>query len=675
MLEGLKGLVLKFGFSGNVVLVSGLVQGFMKFGCLDSGVKCFDECDIGCLDNVIWSVVINGCVRNGVFDKGRECFAKMVRFGFEFNEFCLSGVLGCVFDVREGEVIHGWCVKKGWLGGFSMHLCNAIMVMYGRCGRRWDGVKVFEEMCERDVVSWTGRIGVAVDCWDAFEVFKRCVLSGCEVNEFTLINVLASVEGGETVDMGRQVHVMVLKGGYLGVTSVCNALISMYAKSGKMDDARCVFDEMVYHDSVSWNSLISGYSQHRLSNQAVEFFSKMRNSLLQPNEYTLLSILELLSDSKWVLQIHSLILKLGFIYTDSILCHLITSYAKSNGVSYSKNLFNEIDSVDVVHVNAMLGAFDQCECYNDVQTLFYRRWNSSQNVDVTTFNIVLKSCAALSDLHQGKSLHSLAIKTAVSADKFIESAVIDVYSKCGSIEDAEHVFQNATSIHNLVAWNAMIMGYAQFGCYSKAYDLLTKIPEFGMKPDEITYLGVLSSCSHAGLVNEARYHLSSMFDLHGVIPCLEHYACVVDVLGKIGKLDDAKKLIDNMPMIPDARIWQILLSACNIYGNVDIGMVAARELVALQPENESSFVLLSNLYASAGMWGDVRQLRREMKDKVVCKEPGSSGIQVKGLVHYFFADDTSHSQNEEIYKELNTLKKQMIQIPKEQDAFFAQFIA
>nr|GEU68115.1 putative pentatricopeptide repeat-containing protein At3g25970 [Tanacetum cinerariifolium] len=203
MLNVLKGLVLKVGFSGNVVLVSGFVQRFMKFGCLDSGVKSFYECHFGCLDNVIWSVVIHGYVTNGVYDKGRECFAKMLRFGFEFNEFCLSGVIGCVFDVREGEAIHGWCVKKRWLlGGFSMHLCNAIMVMYGRCGRRWDGVKLFDEMCEQDVVLWTGRIGVAFDCWDAFEVFKRCVLSGCEVNEFTLINVLASVEGGETVDMG-----------------------------------------------------------------------------------------------------------------------------------------------------------------------------------------------------------------------------------------------------------------------------------------------------------------------------------------------------------------------------------------------------------------------------------------------------------------------------------------
>ncbi|KAI3727662.1 hypothetical protein L6452_16280 [Arctium lappa] len=662
--------VLKLGFGSNVFLVSGLIENYSRYGCVGLGEKCFEEC-VG-IDGVIWSVMINGYVRNGEFGKGRECFMKMRGVGFEFNEFSLTSVVGALFDVNEGEQIHGYCVKRGYLCGCSMHLNNALMVMYGRCGCKSNAVKVFDEMPDWDVVSWTGRIAVAFDCVEAFEVFKTCFMRGYEVNEYTLINVLSPIEGAEMLEMGKQIHSIVLKAGYLVVTSVCNALISMYARSGQIYDARWLFDEMVHRDSVSWNSLINGYSQHHLSNQAIELFSAMRNSLLTPNEYTLASILEVLSNLnslKLSMQIHSLILKLGFIFTDSILCRLITTYGKCNGIDKSKDIFNEIDSVDVIHVNAMAGAYDHCGCYSDIQTLFRRRWNSSLDVDIVTFSIVLKSCGALSDLHQGQSVHSLAIKTAISEDKFIESAVIDVYSKCGSIEDAENVFRYA-NCNNLVAWNAMIMGYAQFGCYSKAYDLFSKIPEFGMKPDEITYLGVLSSCSHAGLVSEARYHLRSMFDLHGVIPCLEHYACVVDVLGKVGQLDDAKKTIDLMPVFPDARIWQILLSACNIYGNVDIGMVAARKLVALQPENESSFVLLSNLCASAGMWSDVRQLRRKMKDKVVCKEPGCSWIQVKGSVRYFFADDASHPENEEIYMELDTLMKQMLQFPKEQDAFF-----
>lgn len=662
---------LKLGFGKNVFLISGLIENYFKYECVDLGEKCFEECV--CFDGVIWSVMINGYVKNGEFDKGRECFMKMNNLGFEFNEFSLSSVVGAVFDIDEGEQIHGNCYKRGYLNGCSMYLNNAIMVMYGRCGSKNTAVKVFDEMPERDAVSWTGRIAVAVDCVEAFEMFKCCIWKGYEINEYTLINVLSNVEGVEMVQMGKQVHTIVWKSGYLVVTSICNTLISMYAKSSQMHDARQVFNEMANRDFVSWNSLISGYSQHQLFNKAIELFSGMRNFSLQPNEYTIASILEVLShlnSLKWTLQIHSLILKLGFIFIDSILCRLITTYGKCNDIDKSESVFSEIDRVDVVHVNAMAGAYDHCGCYNDVQNLFYKRWNLSLDVDIITFNMVLKSCGALSDLHQGKSLHSLAIKSAISVDKFIESAIIDVYCKCGSIEDAEKVFCNATNVSNLVAWNAMIIGYAQFGCYNKAYDLLTKMPEFGMKPDEITYLGVLSSCSHAGLITEAHYHLNSMFGLHGVIPCLEHYACVVDVLGKVGKLDDAKKMIDDMPVFPDARIWQILLSACNMYGNVDIGIVAARELACLQPENESSFVLLSNIYASVGMWSDVRQVRKEMKDKVVCKEAGCSWIQVKGSVHYFFADDTSHAQNDEIYIELHALMNQMLQLPKKQDVIF-----
>ncbi|XP_071695132.1 pentatricopeptide repeat-containing protein At2g13600-like [Rutidosis leptorrhynchoides] len=652
----------KLGFEKNVFLISGLIENYFKYECVDLGEKCFEECV--CFDGVIWSVMINGYVKNGDFDKGRQCFVKMKDLGFEFNEFSLSCVVGAVFDVHEGEQIHGLCVKRGYLCGCSMYLNNAIMVMYGKCGYKNNAVKVFDEMPERDVVSWTGRIAVSADCLQAFEMFKCCITKGYEINEYAFINVLSHVESFEMVERGKQVHTIVLKSGYLVANSVCNVLISMYAKSGLMHDARQVFDEMVFRDFVSWNSLISGYSHNHLYNQAIETFSRMQNSSIQPNEYTFASILELLSNLsslKLAMQIHSLILKLGFIYTDLILCHLITTYGKCNGIDKSERLFSEINTVDVVHVNALAGVYDHHGCYTDVQSLFYRRWNLSLEVDIVTFSVVLKSCGALSDLHQAKSIHSSVIKTAIIVYKFIESAIIDVYCKCGSINDAENVFGNGTKCCNLVAWNAMIMGYAQFGCYNKANDLLTKMAEFGMKPDEITYLGVLSSCSHAGLVSEARYHLNSMFNLYGVVPCLEHYACVVDVLGKVGKLDDAKKTIDDMAMNPDARIWQILLSACSIYKNVDIGTVAARELARLQPENESSFVLLSNIYASAGMWSDVRQVRKEMKDKIVVKEAGCSWIQVKGSVHYFFADDTSHNM------ELHTLINQMLQIPKKQD--------
>ncbi|KVH95374.1 Pentatricopeptide repeat-containing protein [Cynara cardunculus var. scolymus] len=273
-----------------------------------------------------------------------------------------------------------------------------------------------------------------------------------EINEYTLINVSSPIEGAEMLEMGKQIHSLVWKAGFLLVTSVCNALISMYARSGQTHDARWVFDEMVHQDSVSWNSLISGYSQHHLSNQAIELFSRMQNSLLQPNEYSLASILEVLSNLnslKLAMQMHLLMLKLGFILTDSVLCRLITAYGKCNGIDKSKSIFSEIDRELMITVDAIPTSLD---------------------VDIITFSTFLKSCGALSDLHQGKSVRLLAIKSAISEDKFIESAVIDVYGKCGSLEDAAKVFLNAAG-DSLVAWNAIIMGYAQIGCYSKAYDL------------------------------------------------------------------------------------------------------------------------------------------------------------------------------------------------------------
>ncbi|CAL5373939.1 unnamed protein product [Camellia sinensis] len=213
----------------------------------------------------------------------------------------------------------------------------------------------------------------------------------------------------------------------------------------------------------------------------------------------------------------------------------------------------------------------------------------------------------------------------------------------------------------------MLMGYAQRGCFHEVFDLFKKMPELGMKPDEITYLGVLSSCCHAGLVNEAQSHLNSMFESHGVIPCLEHYACVVDVLGRVGLVEEAKRIIDQMPICPDAQIWQILLSACNIHGNVELGKVAAREL-QLQPENDSAYILLSNLYASAGMWNAVGSLRKEMKQRIIYTEPSSSWIQVRGSIHYFIAGEELHPDGKEVYMMLQNLSKQMTLLPdSEQD--------
>ncbi|CAK9156590.1 unnamed protein product [Ilex paraguariensis] len=651
------------GLVSGVFLVSGLVENYSKMGFMESSEKCFEESLA--LDSVVWTAMINGYVWYDEFEKAREVFMGMRGLGVELNEFSLTGVLGAVLDVKEGELIHGLGVKMGFLTGCSTHLNNAVMNMYGRCGRNIDAVNMFDEIPNPDVVSWTERIGVAYDCVEAVELFIFCWSKGFEVNEYTIIKILSAMGGPSMLKLGKQIHSLIYKAGYLSVVSVSNAVISLYGKTGQMGDARRVFDEMNFQDSVSWNSMISGYSENGLAGQAFAMFSQMRDILLQPNEYTLASMLEVISNSnslEQAMQIHALMVKLRFLSDDCMLSCLITAYGKCNRIDESKRVFNEIDKVDKVHLNAMAAAFADAGYHADVLKLFQTRLNMSLEVDSVTFSIALKACGVLTDLGQARTIHSLALKYGIDMDSFIGSAIVDIYCKCGSIDDADNAFRNIAE-NNLAAWNAMMMGYAQSGHHHGVFDLFSRMQEFGMKPDEITYIGVLSSCCHAGLVNEAHHHLNSMFKLHGLIPCLEHYACVVDVLGRVGRLEDAKITIDQMPICPDARIWQILLSACNIHGNIDLGKVAARNLFELQPENDSAFVLLSNLYASAGMWNAVRELRRKMKQEIVCKEPGSSWIQVRGYMYYFFAGDASHPESKEVYSKLKSLNKQMLELP------------
>ena len=653
----------KMGLLSNGFVVSGLVDGYAKLGDVDSAEKCFKEFHMA--DSVVWTAMLCGFVWNGELDKGREVFVQMRGLGLESNEFTLTSVLGVLFDVREGEQVFGLSLKMGLLCGCPIPLNNALMNMYSRCGSKSDAIKMFDEMTDPDIVSWTQRIGAAHDAVEAFELLKLVLSTSMEVNEYLLINVLSAMGAPKLLKSGKQIQGLCQKTGYSQVVCVNNALIFMYGKCGEMVAARRIFDEMLCGDSISWNSLIAGYAENGLVKQAVEVFSQMRDSSLQPNKYTLASILEAAANSnsiEQVMQIHSYIIKLGFMVDDSMLSCLMTAYGKCSMICESKRVYSEISQINVLHLNAMAATLVHAGCHAHALKLFQTGWSLDQEVDCITLSIVLKACGALTDLEFGRSIHSLALKSGMSQDNFVESAVIDVYCKCGTVDEAAKKFSNVSK-NNLAAWNAMVMGYAQHGCYDEVFELFNKMSELGIQPDEITYLGVLNSCCHAGLVNEARSYLSSMLELHGVAPCLEHYACIIDLFCRVGLLEDAKRTIDQMPIMPDAHIWQILLSGCNIHGNVDLGEVAAKKLIELQPENDSAYVLLSNLYASAGRWDAVGNLRRIIKEKLIYKEPGSSWIQVRGSVHYFFASDTSHPKSKEIYMKLQTLYKEMFASP------------
>ncbi|XP_050229891.1 pentatricopeptide repeat-containing protein At4g38010-like [Mercurialis annua] len=669
--EAVHGVGVRLGFECSGYVVSGLIENYAKNGDVGSSERCFSECfDV---DNVVYTAMISGYVGNCEFDKGKKVFGEMRGLGLEFNEFSLTGVMGGLFDVGEGGQIHGFGLKMGLLYSSSMHLSNAVLSMYLRCGSNIDAVKVFDEIPHPDLVSWTERIAASFDGNEALECFRILLSLNLGVNEYTLINVLSAIGGDKFLIAGKQIYALCHKAGYFQAVSVGNALVSMFGRCGQLRDARQVFSNMIYRDSVSWNSLIAACSENGFVTEALQVYSHMRDLSLQPTIYTLSSILEIVSNFYCIekaMQIHSLVIKSGFMWVDCLVSSLIITYGRCNGMDASKRIFYEINEINLVHLNAMMTAFVHGECHLEALHLFQTIWSSSLEVDGKTFSTVLKACCAMTDMEQGAAIHSLSLKYGLDQDSFIESALVDIYCKCGNLVDAEEAFFSA-STGNLAAWNAMIMGYAQHGCCQDVFRIFDEMCKLGVQPDKITYLGLLTSCCHVGLVDQALYYFQSMLELHGVIPSLEHYACMVDLFGRLGLVEDAKEMIDHMPVQPDAHIWQILLSACNIHKHVELGRVAANKLLELQPENESAYVLLSNLYASNGMWGAVGRLRKEMKQKISNKGPGSSWIQVEGTTLTFFADDISHSQNEELYLELIRLYGQMLTLskPKQDEGF------
>lgn len=663
------GVCMRLGFGSSAYLVSGLIENYARNGDVGSAEKCFGDCLA--VDNVVLTAMICGYVWNGEFEKGKEVFSGMCGLGLELNEFSLTGVLGALHVVREGEQIHGIGFKMGLLFSSSVHLSNAIMNMYSRCGSKQAALKMFDEIIEPDVVSWTERIGAANDDAEALKLFKILHSEDLEINEYTIINVVSAIAGLWMLRPGEQIQALSLKAGYFHAASVSNVFVLMYGKCGQMDNARCIFDNMLCRDTVSWNSLIAGYSENRLDAQAFEMFCQMVN-FFPPDRYTLASILEIVSNfnsATLATQIHCHVIKLGFMMDDHVISCLVTSYGKCNLISESKGVFAEVYKPNIELLNAMTTTFVRASCHADALTLFRTSRCLCLEVDSTTFCTILKACGATSDLEQGRVIHCLAHKSGYDQDSFVETSIIDIYCKCGNIGDAEKAFRH-TSKDNLASWNAMMMGYAQHGFHYQLSRLFNKMSEVGLKPDEITYLGVLTSCCHTGLVEEACFHLNSMFEFHGILPHVEHYACVVDLLGRLGLLIDAKRTIDQMPVDPDAHIWQILLSACSIHRNVDLGKLAAKNLLELQPGNESAYILLANIYASAGMWSSIAELRKKMKEKILCKEPASSWVQIGGSIHSFFADDISHPDSKEVHMELMRLSGHMLMMQKwEKDGF------
>lgn len=479
---------------------------------------------------------------------------------------------------------------------------------------------------------------------------------------FTLSSVISSLTDG--VD---HLHSLAISSGLASYVSVNNALISAYSKGGNLDEAKRVFEEMGFsRDGVSWNCMIVAYGQHREGPKALNLFQEMVRRGFEVDMFTLASVLTAFTSVKDLLggeQFHAQLIKSAFERNSHVGSGLIDLYSKCSRILDARKVFEEVDEPDLVLWNTMISGYSLNDEFSEEGLNCFRETQRAGFCpDDCSFVCAISACSNLSSPSQGKQMHALAIKSEFPNNQIsVNNALIAMYSKCGNLKDAHRLFKRMP-VCNTVSFNSMISGYAQHGLGNEALVLFKEMIDSNYDPTSITFISVLSACAHTGRVEEGRDYFNSMNKKYGIEPVEEHYSCMIDLLARAGKFEEAEELIRTMPSDPGSIGWAALLGACRTHGNVELGARAAEKLLQLEPSNAAAYVMLSNMYASTGRWDEVATVRKLMKDRRVRKKPGCSWIEVEKRIHVFVADDVSHPRIKEIYEFLEEMSRKMKQV-------------
>ncbi|KAK1402857.1 Pentatricopeptide repeat-containing protein [Heracleum sosnowskyi] len=600
----------------------------------------------------------------------------------------------------KGREVHGVVFKLGF--DFDVYVGNTLLLFYGKCGGLRDVERVFDEMSERDVVSWNTVIGVFSGCGlgeRAVEVFREMRFRE-KGNSVTFVTVLPVCGLVKEFGLMRGIHCEVVKVGLDRHLMIGNALVDAYGKCGDMSGAMGVFDEMVERNAVSWNAVITSFTYGGCDREALDMFRLMVDEGVKPDGVTISSMLPVLVELKCFdagKAVHCFSVKLSLDLDIFVANSLIDMYAKFGHPVKAYHVFNKIKSRNVVSWNAMVASCAQNGLEMDAIEHVREMQANGESPNSVTFTNVLPACARVGFLRAGKEIHARSVRTGSSTDLFFSNALIDMYAKCGCLSVAQNVFD--ISMRDEVSYNTLIVGYSQLSNCSKAIHLFTEMGLIGMKHDSVSYMGVLSACantssakqgreihglsvrklfhmhlfvanslldfytkcgridlarkvfdhipnkdvaswntmilgygmlvlsacSHGGFVEKGKQYFN---EIHGldIGPNQTHYACMVDILARAGFMEQAVKFIKSMPLEPDANVWGSLLGACRLHENIELGSWAAENLLKLNPEQPGYYVLHSNMYAEAGRWDEADNVRKLMRSRGVQKNPGYSWV-------------------------------------------------
>ncbi|KAI5660108.1 hypothetical protein M9H77_28901 [Catharanthus roseus] len=639
-----------------------MISGCAELGKLVEARKLFDQAPSK--SAITWSALISGYCRYGYEIEGFQLFWLMQHEGHKPSQFTLGSVLRiCSIKglLSKGEQIHGYAIKTNL--DANVFVITGLIDMYAKCLQVMEAEVLFEMMPDgRNHVTWTAMInGYSVngDASKAIGCFKGMRDEGIGANQYTFPAVLSACGTNSNIRFGVQVHSCVVRGGFEANVFVQSALVDMYAKCGDLDNAKQAIDRMEVDTAASWNSLMVGYVRNGLEDEALFLFKVMHQRTMGLDEFTYPSVLNCLTSKQNVKigkSVHCLVIKSGFQGFKLICNALVDMYAKQGDLYSAFEVFNNMPDKDVISWTSAVTGYAHNGFHEEALEFFCKMRISGIEPDQIVTSSILSSCSELALLELGQQLHASSLKSGLGLFLSVNNSLLAMYAKCGCLKEANRVF-NSMPIRNVMTWTALIVGCAQNGKGKESLQLYDEMIQSGTKPDFITFIGLLFACSHAGLVEQGRLYFESMVNVYGITPGPDHYASMIYLLGRSGKMQEAEKLLDEMLVGPNATVWKALLAACRVHGNEDLAKRAALALFELTPQDAVPYIILSNIYSSAGKWEEAAAVRKLMRSRSVIKEPGYSWLEMNGKVHKFLSEDRSHPKAKEIYHKIDDVIK------------------
>ncbi|XP_008441907.1 pentatricopeptide repeat-containing protein At1g74600, chloroplastic [Cucumis melo] len=623
--KSVQGRVIKCG-GGDVFVETALVSLYAKCGDMDEAVKIFFQMPIR---NVVsWTVIMSGFVQNNDYLMVIKIFEDLRKIGEEINSYTVTTLLRACANPgmrKEATQLHSWILKAGFSS--QAEVVAALIIMYSKIGAIDLSLMVFREMDNhRNLSSWTAMILSLAknnDKEEASDLFRKMLREKMEPDSVCTSTLLSLTD---CITFGRQIHCYTLKTELIFNVSVGSSLFTMYSKCGHLKEAFQVFENMPEKDNVSWTLMISCFSEHGFAREAIQLFREMLFEECVPDGTSLSAVLTAcyaLPSIQLGREIHGYSIRVGLSENVSFGSSLVTMYSKCGNLALARRVFETLPQKDDIVCSSLVSGYAQQKCIKEALLLFRSLLVAGLAIDPFSISSILGGIALLKRPAIGTQIHALIVKVGLEKDVSVGSSLVMVYSRCGSIEDCCKAFGQIGK-PDLIGWTSMIVSYAQHGKGAEALCAYELMKKEGFKPDPVTFVGVLSACSHNGLVDEAYFHLNSMVEDYGIQPGCRHYACLVDLLGRCGKLKEAEELINHMPIEPDALIWGTLLAACKVHGDIELGKLAARKVMELNPGDTGAYVSLSNICADMGLWEEVLNVRSLMKEAGVTKESGWS---------------------------------------------------